>query len=100
MTPLKPTCLLLDLDGTLVDSAPGITISVVAALQAVGADIPEAAVLRTFIGPPMYESFRNVLGLDEPTARRALQVYRADYAENGALDSRPYEGIPELLDKL
>ncbi|TDD31582.1 HAD hydrolase-like protein, partial [Saccharopolyspora elongata] len=42
----------------------------------------------------------NVLGLDEPTARRALQVYRADYAENGALDSRPYEGIPELLDKL
>lgn len=100
MIPVKPTCLLLDLDGTLVDSAPGIATSVVAALRAVGADVPAPPVLRTFIGPPMYESFRHVLGLDELTARRALQVYRVEYAKTGTLESRPYEGIPALLNAL
>ncbi|WP_190814569.1 HAD hydrolase-like protein [Saccharopolyspora pogona] len=100
MTRLTPTCLLLDLDGTLVDSGPGISASVTKALLSVGADIPEAPTLRTFIGPPMYESFRHVLGLDESTARRALERYRTEYAETGALDSRPYDGIPALLDAL
>lgn len=100
MPPVTPTCLLLDLDGTLVDSAPGIVASVATALLSVGADVPDASILRTFIGPPVYESFRHVLDLDEPTARRALQVYRTAYAEKGALDSRPYDGIPALLDAL
>ncbi|MEV4734636.1 HAD hydrolase-like protein [Saccharopolyspora sp. NPDC049426] len=100
MPPVTPTCLLLDLDGTLVDSAPGIFASVATALRSVGAGVPDTRVLRTFVGPPMYETFRHIVGLDEPTARRALQVYRTAYAEKGALDSRPYDGIPALLDTL
>jgi phosphoglycolate phosphatase len=94
------SCLLLDLDGTLVDSAPGIAASAAAALRAVGAAVPGDAVLRGFVGPPMYETFRHVLRLDESTAKHALAVYRRFYAEHGALDSRTYEGVPVLLASL
>ncbi|MEV7392778.1 HAD hydrolase-like protein [Streptomyces sp. NPDC091215] len=97
---MTPTCLLLDLDGTLVDSAPGITGSVTAALMAVGAPVPDADTLRSFVGPPMYQTFREVVGLDEPTAKRALRFYRAEYARTGALDSRVYDGVPALLEIL
>jgi phosphoglycolate phosphatase len=84
----------LDLDGTLVDSAAGATASVVTALMAVGAPIPDTDSLFSFVGPPMYQTFREVVGLDELTAQRALRLYRADYAERGAVHSRVYDGFP------
>jgi phosphoglycolate phosphatase len=95
---MPPTCLLLDLDGTLVDSAPGITASVTAALTELGHPVPPADALRSFVGPPMRDSFRTAVGLDEVTAERALLLYRRRYAETGAFDSSVYDGIPELLD--
>ncbi|MFI1709920.1 HAD hydrolase-like protein [Streptomyces griseoruber] len=95
-----PTCLLLDLDGTLLDSAPGVIASAAHALRSVGAPVPDASALRALVGPPMYDSFRNVVGLDEPTARAALTAYRAEYARNGASAATPYAGIPDLLDAL
>jgi phosphoglycolate phosphatase len=97
---VKPTCVLLDLDGTLIDSAPGVTASAAQALRSVGAPVPDASTLRGFVGPPMYDTFRNVVGLDEPTSRAALAAYRAEYARHGAAAAAPYDGIPELLDAL
>lgn len=97
---MPPTCLLLDLDGTLVDSAPGITASVTAALREIGHPVPSAGALRSFVGPPMRETFREVVGLDPVTAEWALRLYRRHYAEAGALDSSVYDGVPELLDAL
>ncbi|WP_063647546.1 MULTISPECIES: HAD hydrolase-like protein [Streptomyces] len=98
--PTQPTCLLLDLDGTLVDSAPGVLASIHAALREVGTPAPGPDRLRTFVGPPMYESFRHRLGLDEPTALRALAAYRAHYAAHGALDSALYDGVAGALKAL
>ncbi|MET8945110.1 HAD hydrolase-like protein [Streptomyces sp. NPDC004542] len=95
---MRPTCLLLDLDGTLVDSAPGVTAAATAALRAVGAAVPDEHTLRSFVGPPMYESFRQVAGLDEARALLALRVYRTHYAEHGLPDSALFPGIPETLD--
>lgn len=95
-----PTCLLLDLDGTLLDSAPGVIAGAARALRSVGAPVPDATALRAFVGPPMYDSFRHVVGLDEPTARAALVAYRAEYARHGASAAAPYDGIRELLDAL
>ena len=100
MSPLSYTCLLLDLDGTLVDSGPGITASVTAALTEIDVPVPEADVLRSFVGPPMRQTFREVVGLDELTAERAVRLYRRHYAEIGALDSSVYDGVPELMDAL
>ncbi|WP_426978559.1 HAD hydrolase-like protein [Pseudarthrobacter sp. O4] len=94
------TCVLFDMDGTLLDSAPGVTSSAAQALAAVGAPVPSQDELRRFVGPPMIESFRTVSGLDEPTAQRALQHYRKAYADHGAEQSSLYDGIIELLEQL
>ncbi|MFG2279617.1 HAD hydrolase-like protein [Streptomyces asoensis] len=95
-----PTCVVLDLDGTLVDSAPGVTASAAEALRSVGAAVPDAATLRSFVGPPMHDTFRRVAGLDEAAARAALTAYRAAYARDGATAAALYDGVPELLDAL
>jgi phosphoglycolate phosphatase len=94
---MQPTCLLLDLDGTLVDSAPGITASVRAALAEIEVPVPAADVLRSFVGPPMRQTFREVVGLDEMTTERAVRSYRRHYADIGAMDSSVYDGVPNLL---
>ena len=44
---------LLDLDGTLIDSYPGIQASCLAALRALGHQPDETLDIRRFIGPPL-----------------------------------------------
>ena len=94
------SCILFDMDGTLLDSAPGVTASAAQALAAVGAPVPAMDKLRRFVGPPMIESFRTVSRLDEKTAQKALQHYRKAYADHGAEQSSPYDGIMDLLKQL
>ena len=53
---------LLDLDGTLTDSADLITEHLAAALTHVGAPVPGPAVLRSLVGPP-FETALLPLGL-------------------------------------
>ena len=54
---MRRDVVLFDLDGTLTESAPGITRSVVFALDAVGAPALDDVTLLRFIGPPIRESF-------------------------------------------
>ncbi|WP_427016033.1 HAD hydrolase-like protein [Pseudarthrobacter sp. P1] len=91
------TCVLFDMDGTLMDSAPGVVASAAEALRAVGAVVPDVQTLRSFVGPPMYDSFRQVVGLDEETAGRALAAYRRSYADKGALNNSLYDGIVAMV---
>jgi len=94
------SCVLFDMDGTLLDSAEGVTASAAKALAEVGAPVPSPEELRRYVGPPMIESFRGPAGLDEETAQEALRHYRKAYANEGASKSSLYEGIPELLEQL
>ncbi|UVJ41183.1 HAD hydrolase-like protein [Arthrobacter sp. CJ23] len=94
------TCILFDMDGTLVDSAEGVTGSAAAALEAVGAEVPGPAELLSFVGPPMLESFRSLPGMDEVRAQLALKHYRSIYAQQGAGQSRLFDGVVELLQQL
>lgn len=98
--PAAITCILFDMDGTLLDSAPGVMDSAARALEAVNAPIPPPGELLKYVGPPMYESFRHSAGLDEATARDALRHYRAAYAETGARQSSLFGGIDNLLAQL
>ena len=56
---------LLDLDGTIVDSGPGILGALAEAFAECGEPLPPQSVLRTFLGPPLEDSFRDTLGLSE-----------------------------------
>lgn len=94
------TCVLFDMDGTLLDSAPGVTASAASALHAVGVPVPPETDLLRLVGPPMLESLRKYLGHDEAAAQRALKHYRQAYADAGAQQSVPYAGIPEMLEYL
>jgi len=94
------TCVLFDLDGTLTDSAPGITGSLVQTFEKLGFPVPTPTQLVDYVGPPLLESLQTIGGMDEPTARRALGVYRGFYAEHGAFDSAVFPGIRGLLTRL
>lgn len=94
------TCVLFDLDGTITDSAPGITSSLATTFATLGLPVPSPAQLVEYVGPPLLESLQEFAGLTEQQARDALVVYRADYHENGAFDSAVFPGIRGLLTRL
>jgi phosphoglycolate phosphatase len=50
-----------DLDGTLTDSGAGITRCLQHALARLGRDVPAAETLRRFLGPPLHETFAELL---------------------------------------
>jgi phosphoglycolate phosphatase len=91
---------LFDLDGTLVDSAPGIHASLRVATAALGLPEPTPAQLRAMVGPPLQDGFALVLGVAGADVDRAVAAYREHYAAGAMLEAPPYAGIPELLDRL
>ncbi|WP_409192360.1 HAD hydrolase-like protein [Bradyrhizobium sp. RDM4] len=92
---------LLDLDGTLIDSRPGIAASCLAALRALGHSPDEALDITAFIGPPLEDVLRALLrryGDDRLDA--AVVAYRRHYGESGFLGSELYPGIGEALGEM
>ena len=89
--------ILFDLDGTLTDSGEGITKSVQYALERIGKPEPDLQKLRVFVGPPLIEQFEEYAGIDEKTARRAVEIYRERYAPIGIYENELYPGIEDML---
>lgn len=89
-----------DLDGTLTDSAPGITHSVQYALRKFGIEPPPEEELTVFVGPPLAQSFSVFFGMDNTDAARAVSYYREYYRSGGMLENRVYDGIEPLLKRL
>jgi phosphoglycolate phosphatase len=88
---------LFDLDGTLVDSTPGIWASVRAAAAALGLPEPTPGHLRAMVGPPLQDGFAGVLRLAGDDVDRAVAAYRAHYTAGAMFDADVHPGIPELL---
>lgn len=89
-----------DLDGTLVDSHRGIFGGAAYALCRLGYAARSEDISTDFIGPPLYDTFRALYGMDDATARRAVALYREYYSEQGIYENDLYPGIEELLDAL
>ena len=94
------SAILFDLDGTITDSAPGITATLVYTFEKLGLRIPDAEELLRYVGPPLLDSFRDIAGMTADEAEDALVVYREKYLDDGAYDSSVYEGIPQLLKRI
>lgn len=92
---MKPT-LFFDLDGTLIDSAVGITRCVAYALEHLGEPVPDAAALRGWIGPPLRDSFLPVVG-DAARAEQAVLLYRERYDTLGWAEHEVYPGIETAI---
>jgi len=91
------TCILFDLDGTIVDSAPGIIASLAFTFEKMGKPIPSPTEMLAFVGPPILDSFRDLAHLDPAESARALEIYRENYLEVGVHDSTPFEGVGDVL---
>ncbi|MDH2405888.1 HAD hydrolase-like protein [Bradyrhizobium sp. SSUT18] len=90
---------LLDLDGTLVDSRPGIVASCSAALRGLGHDPGEA--LDIAIGPPLEDILRTLLQTyGDDRIDEAVVAYRQHYGQSGLLASEPYSGIRGALEAM
>jgi phosphoglycolate phosphatase len=93
------TCsVLLDLDGTLIDSYPGILASCLAALRALGHEPDETLDIRGSIGPPLEDLMQILLrSYGDDRVGEAVAAYRQHYGESGFLGSVPYPGIGSSL---
>ena len=94
---------LFDLDGTLLDTLRDLA----EAMNAVLADhrFPEhpVAAYRLFVGDGMEELVRRVLPRerrDPETVAACLSAMRREYGKRWMKNSRPFDGVPELLDAL
>jgi phosphoglycolate phosphatase len=96
------TCsVLLDLDGTLIDSHPGILASCLAALRALGHEPDETLDIRRTIGPPLEDVMQTLLQpYGDDRVGEAVAAYRQHYGESGLLGSVPYPGIGESLEEM
>lgn len=89
---------LFDFDGTLIDTSEGIFKSITYALNQDGQPVPSVDVLRKFIGPPIYDSFKNIFGYtDEDKIQWMIKKYRERYSVLGLFEAKYYDGIEELL---
>ncbi len=97
MTSPDWTCILFDLDGTIADSAPGITASLGYMFENLGLPVPSPDELREWVGPPILDSFRDRAGMSPEESAIALSIYRDHYLENGGNRSPIFPGIPTIL---
>ena len=92
---------LFDLDGTITDSALGITNSVMYALKKFGIEETDRTKsLKKFIGPPLTESMEKYYGMSEEEALLGVKYYREYYHDKGIYENRVYDGLEEVLKKI
>jgi sialic acid synthase SpsE/phosphoglycolate phosphatase-like HAD superfamily hydrolase len=92
---------IFDLDGTLVDTAPGIEAAVREALAEVlpGVEIPN---LRDLIGPPLGEMLKQSLAgrADPVRIQEVIAAFRRRYNERFWKVCRPYPGAADVIRSL
>ncbi|MBE7459048.1 MAG: HAD family hydrolase [Zoogloeaceae bacterium] len=92
--------ILFDLDGTLIDSSPGILASFGRILAADGLR-PAVPLEASLIGPPLMATLRQVSGLaDEVRLARLAEAFKQDYDSAGCLATEMFPGVAAGLAQL
>jgi phosphoglycolate phosphatase len=92
------TCVLWDVDGTIVDASDGILRRLTITLEHFGKRPPTRAELVHWIGPPMYESFQANVGMTPAQSSEAVAFYRVLGKEDGyTTGAKLFPGVAELI---
>lgn len=94
------TAIFFDLDGTLIDSEPGIVGGIEHTFAQLGRVAPPRQQLREWIGPPLRDSFQQQFNGDQALVAQALELYRERYDAVGWTEHSVFAGIAELVTAL
>lgn len=100
MTDKKYEVAVFDVDGTLLDTTEGVIAAVRYTIEEHGLLPLDESVLKTFIGPPIQESFKRAYSLEGDILQELATTFRNRYKDYDLLKAKPYDGIYEVLNKL
>lgn len=104
--PLVVKVVIIDLDGTLIDTAPDIAASANAMLRELGLRSYDRTTIATWVGNGVSRLVKRALtgdmdGEPDPSLyERAYPVFIRHYGERVSRESRPYPGVPAVLQRL
>lgn len=89
---------LLDLDGTIADTRPGIVASIRHAVRCLGHEPNPDEDLSWAIGPPVDDVMGRILGAHEDNRiGEAIRLYRDRYGATGLFEATLYPGVDDML---
>ena len=94
------SCVLFDMDGTLINSYAGIFHGYQRAFAQLGEKFPGEDLVRRAIGAPLPEVFERLCGFRPEQTRMAVRYYRQYYDEKGKHEAFAYAGIADTLSRL
>ena len=99
---MRYKAIFFDLDGTLTNPEEGIVNSIRFAAEFYGLqNVDELKPgFRKYIGPPLLDTFIELLGPDVQLAEAAVAKYRERFAPIGLYENQIYPGVTETLEKL
>ncbi len=100
---MKQLAVIFDLDGTLIDSLTDIAQSVNAVLEQRSFPTHPEAAYRDFIGDGLRVLFERALptaARTDPSLVACMEAFQQEYGQRWNRHTRPFAGIPEVLDRL
>ena len=99
----KIKAVVFDLDGTLLDTLDDLAASTNAALEKNGMPVRTTQEVRSFVGNGIGNLIARALpdrGAEHPQYQAVLDAFVAHYAEHSRDNTKPYDGIMDMLDAL
>ena len=96
----KSGLVIFDLDGTLLDTSPGIIHSIKQTVEFFKLDNLSEEAYSMFIGPPIEISFKSHYDMGDDMVTNCANYFRKIYSGQNLFEATPYPGIYDVFEKL